>query len=103
MSKLGGKQFQKVVPKVYKGLQSYLSQLPGLGQVGHPPKGTSGHAGTLDWGPMWSGPSPLPQVLAHACAPMMVGRVGNGGPWWLMSSVTPGALRIPKEVPYHGQ
>ena len=29
--------------------------LPGLGEVGYSPRGTSGSAGTLDWGPMWSG------------------------------------------------
>ena len=29
--------------------------LPGLGEVGHSPRGTSGSAGTLDWGPMWLG------------------------------------------------
>ena len=29
--------------------------LPGLDEVGHCPGGTSGSAGTLDWGPMWLG------------------------------------------------
>ena len=28
--------------------------LPDLCEVGHSPRGTSGGAGTLDWGPMWS-------------------------------------------------
>ena len=37
------------------GCRAHLCQLPGLGQVGHSPKGTSGSAGTLDWGPIWSG------------------------------------------------
>ena len=32
-----------------------ICHLLGLGQVGHSPRGTSGSAGTLDWGPMWSG------------------------------------------------
>ena len=69
-----------IVPNVYNRLQSsflslawpwpgrsfpkgnqwqrwYAQQglLPGLGGVGCSPRGTSGSAGTLDWGPMWSG------------------------------------------------
>ena len=69
-----------IVPNVYNSLQSsFLSlawpwpgrslpkgnqwewwdpqqgPLPGLGRVGHFPRGTSGSAGTLDWGPMWLG------------------------------------------------
>ena len=71
---------QNIVPNVYNSLQSsFLSlawpwpgrsfpkgnqwewwdpgkgPLPGLGEVGHSPRGTSGSAGTLNWGPMWSG------------------------------------------------
>ena len=67
-----------VVPNVYNSLQSsFLSlalpwpgrslprgnqwewwdpgqgPLPGLGEVGHSLRGTSGSAGTLDWGPIW--------------------------------------------------
>ena len=69
-----------VVPNVYNSLQSsFLSlawpwsgrslpkgnqwewqdpgqgPLPGLGEVVNSPRGTSGSAGTLDWGPMWLG------------------------------------------------
>ena len=69
-----------IVPNVYKSLHSsFLSlawpcpgrslpkgnqwewwdpeqePLPGLGEVGHSPRGTSGSAGTLYWGPMWLG------------------------------------------------
>ena len=69
-----------IVPNVYNSLQSsFLSlawplpgrsllkgnqwewwdsqqgPLPGLGEVGHSQRGSSGSAGTLDWGPMWSG------------------------------------------------
>ena len=33
--------------------RAHFSHLLGLGQVGHFPRGTSGSAGTLDWGPMW--------------------------------------------------
>ena len=32
--------------------------LPGLGEVGHSPRGTIGSAGTLDLGPMWLGSKP---------------------------------------------
>ena len=35
--------------------RAYFCHLLGLGQVGHSPRGTSGSAGTLDCGPMWSG------------------------------------------------
>ena len=35
--------------------RAHFCYLPGLGQVGHSPRGTSGSAGTLDWSPMWSG------------------------------------------------
>ena len=35
--------------------RAHFCHLLGLGQVGHSPRGTSGSAGTLDWGPMWSG------------------------------------------------
>ena len=39
--------------------------LPGLGEVGYSPRGTSGSDGTLDWGPMWSGS----QSTCHPNAP----------------------------------
>ena len=35
--------------------RAHFWHLPGLGQVGHSPRGTSGSPGTLDWGLMWSG------------------------------------------------
>ena len=35
--------------------RAHFCHLLGLGQVGHSPRGTSGSAGTLDWGPMWLG------------------------------------------------
>ena len=35
--------------------RAHFYHLLGLGQVGHPPRQISGSAGTLDWGPMWSG------------------------------------------------
>ena len=43
--------------------------LPGLGEVGHSPKETSGSAGTLDWGPMWLGSHSTchPQMPLHPC------------------------------------
>ena len=39
--------------------------LPGLCELGHSTRGTSGSAGTLDWGPMWSGS----QSTCHPNAP----------------------------------
>ena len=33
--------------------KAHFCHLLELGQVGHSPRGTSGSAGTLDWGPMW--------------------------------------------------
>ena len=70
MNKLGCRQSQKVVPKVYKGLQSSFVSLAGLDQVGHPPRGTSVCTGTLDWGPMWSGPSPHPPNITPCLFPL---------------------------------
>ena len=35
--------------------RAHFCHLPSLGQVGHSPRGTSGSAGTLDWGLMWLG------------------------------------------------
>ena len=40
--------------------------LPGLGEVGHSPRATSGSAGTLNWGPMWLGS----QSTCHPNAPL---------------------------------
>ena len=84
------------MPNVYKNLQnSFLSlawpwsgrslpkgnqwecwdpgqgPLSGLGEVGHSPKETSRSAGTLDWGPMWSGSQPTchPNVPCHPYIP----------------------------------
>ena len=37
------------------GCRAHLHHLPGFGQVEHSPRGTSGNARTLGWGPMWSG------------------------------------------------
>ena len=37
------------------GFRAPLCHLPGLGKVGHSPRGTSGSTGTLDWGPIWLG------------------------------------------------
>ena len=57
--------------------RAHFFHLPGLGQVGHSPRGTSGSAGTLDWSPMWSGShftchpqfpnTPTPLILLHPC------------------------------------
>ena len=58
------------------------------------------------WTGIQCGQAPVlsPQNITPCLFPLDGGkRVGNGGPWWLMSSVTSAALRICKEVPYHGQ
>ena len=39
------------------GCRAHLCQLPGLGQLGHSPRGTSGIAGTLDWAQCGQAPS----------------------------------------------
>ena len=87
-----------------KGCRAHLCHLPGLDQVGHPPRGTSGSAGTLNWGPMWLGPQfSLHQIFPSTCSPLMGGkRVGNWGSWWLIYSVTSGAWKILGKVPSHG-
>ena len=35
--------------------RAHFCHLPGRGEVGHSPRGTSGSAWSLDWGPMWFG------------------------------------------------
>ena len=77
--------------------RAHFCHLPGLGQVGHSPRGTSGSAGTLDWGPMWSGSqftchpqcppdtscTPChPLMPLHPCWPWMP-------PWWLSEPYQP--------------
>ena len=46
--------------------RTHFCHLPGLGQVGHFPRVTSGRAGTLDWGPKWLGS----QYTCHPNAPL---------------------------------
>ena len=54
-----GKLSQNIVPNVYNSLQSSFLSLD-WPWPGRPlPRGTSGSAETLDWGPMWGAPSPL--------------------------------------------
>ena len=72
---------------------------PGLGEVGHSPKGTSGSAGVLDWGPMWSGfqstchlqctlhpqwPPMPPDIPTPQCSPWC-----HLYPCWPLSTYTP--------------
>ena len=56
--------------------RAHFCHLPGLGQVGHSPRGTSGSTGTLDWGPMWSGS----QFTCHPNAPTSL--LAPNDPWW---------------------
>ena len=103
-----------IVPNVYNSLQgSFLSPawpwsggsfpkgnqwewwdpgmgpLPGLGEVGHSPGETSGSAGTLDWGPMWSGSQPIchPQCPYTTTGPLMP--YTPDGPWYPPDTPTP--------------
>ena len=56
------------------------------------------------WGPMWLGPHFSPTNFSLIpVSPEWGKRVGSRGSLWFIPSVTSGALRIPKEVPYHGQ
>ena len=47
--------FPGAVGNLILACRAHFCHLLGLGQVGHSPRGTSGSAGTLDWGPLWSG------------------------------------------------
>ena len=86
-----------------KGCIAHLCHLPGINHLGHSPQGTSGSADTLNWGPMWSGPQfSLHQIFPYTCSSLMGGRVGHGGSWWMMHSVTSGALKILGKVPSDG-
>ena len=63
--------------------------LPGLGEVGHSPRGTSGSAGILDWGPMWSGS----QCTCHPNTPLH--------PWhFLTAPYTPRQCPMPPYATY---
>ena len=132
-----------IVPNVYNSLQSsFLSlawpwpdrslhkgnqwewwdpqqgPLPGLGEVGHFPKGTSGSAGSLDWGPMWLGSqstchpnaSPTPWCpLSPLGAPnATLYHLYPSGPWvpkllaspqWTLTSPTPQILPYGPQFP----
>ena len=72
-----------------------LCHFPGLGQVGHSPRGTSGSAGILDWGPMWLGPQcchqwcDQPEVwqvdtFAHGTWPIAAGWLAD----WVLNKVS---------------
>ena len=52
--------------------RAHFCHLLGLGQVCHSPRGTSGSAGTLDWGPMWLGSQSTchPQCIPHTLHPL---------------------------------
>ena len=95
---------RNIVPNVYNSMQSsFLSlawpwpgrslpkgnqwewwdpgkePLPGPGEVGHSPRGTSGSAGTLDWGPIWSGSQSTcqPNISLHPLTPLHPWRASN--------------------------
>ena len=104
ISKLGGKWSQTVVPKVYKGLQSSFVSLawPWSGRLS--PKGNQWLCWDPGLGPNVVRPqSSPPKYYPMPVPPWWWEESGKGGPWWLMSSVTSGVSRIPKELPYHGQ
>ena len=87
-----------------KSCIAHLCHLPGLDQVGHSPQGTSGSAGPLNWGPMWSGPQfSLHQIFPYTCSSLMGGREWDMGcSWWLIHSVTLGAWKVLGKVPSDG-
>ena len=63
-----------------KSCIAHLCHLPGFNQVGHSPWGSSGSAGLLNWGPMWSGPQfPLHQIFPYSCSSLMGGREWDMG------------------------
>ena len=64
--------------------------LSGLGEVAHSQSGTSGSAGTLDWGPMWLGS----KSIYHPNAPLMppTPLLTPQCPW---CPYTPASLSIP--------
>ena len=92
--------------------RAHFCHLPGLGQVGHSPGETSGSAGTLDWGPMWSGSqstctpnapnTPTPPTLPNAPTPLMpltpTDAPTSLTPCWPLSPYTP-ATPIPPDTP----
>ena len=71
-----------------KSCIAYLCHLLGFDQVGHSPWGTSGHTGSLNWGPMWLGPQfSLHQIFPYTCSSLMGGRewdMGVPGGWYVV-------------------
>ena len=87
-----------------KGCIAHLCHLPGLDQVGHSPQGNQWECWYPELGFNVDGSPvlPSPTIPLHLF-PLDGGkRVGNGGSWWLIHSVTSGALKILGKVPSHG-
>ena len=112
-----------IVPNVYNSLQSsFLSlawpwpgrsltkgnqwegwdpgkgPLPGLGEVGHSPRGTSGSAGTLDWGPMWLDSQSTCHPKYTPRRPPMLLMLPI--PFWPLSNYTPCQPQYIPDIPY---
>ena len=103
-----------------KGCIAHLCHLPGLDQVGHSPRGTSGSAGTLNWDPMWLGPQFSPHQIFPTPVPpwweeewkmgvpggwYIVSHQGLKDPWesafsWLVCSTPPRALQDLPPIPF---
>ena len=74
--------------------RAHFCHLLGLGQVGHSPRGTSGSAGTLDWGPMWLGS----QSSCHPNAPLHLlaaPYTPRRPPMFPHATLTPSGLWVP--------
>ena len=95
----------KLYQRYIKGCRAHLCHLPGLGQVGHPPKGNHWECWNHELRPNMVGHPVLPLLTVPPYLFPLDGwkRVGNGGSWWLIPSVTSETLRIHRELPYHGQ
>ena len=70
--------------------------LPGLGEVGHFPRGTSESAGTLDLGPMWFGS----QSTCHPNTPTLPDTLNShlyhlGTSQWHYATYTPSGSWVP--------
>ena len=87
-----------------KGCIAHLCHLPGLDQVGHSPKGNQWECWHPELGPnvVRSPVLPSPNIPLHLFPLDGRKRVGNGGSWWLIHSVTSGTLKILGKVPAHG-
>ena len=87
-----------------KSCIAHLCHLPGLNQVGHSPREPVGVLAPWTGAQCgWVPSSPFTKYSLHLFLLDGRKRVGHGGSWWLIHSVTSGAWKILGKVPSDGR